>query len=271
MKVRRPALRYYGGKWRLASWITNELPPHSTYVEPYGGAASVLLRKPKSAFEVYNDLDCQVVNFFRVCRERGNELMRAIELTPYSRREYYDCAEPAECPIENARRFFVKSWQGYGGPRADNKTGWKFRRNKWVSGRADQIDEWRSAAELSRTVDRLREVQIECDDALHVIARYDSASTLFYIDPPYPAMTRSTRWSKAYKHELSIFDHELLIETLRRIRGLALISSYPNELYDRLGWKRLTKKTQTFRGGGMLATEALYVSPRAQRVLEKAA
>src|SRR5574343_303278 len=85
--ITRPALRYFGGKFRLAPWIISQFPPHTVYVEPFGGGGSVLLRKLPAYHEVYNDLDGDVVNFFRVLREQPDELLRAIDLTPYSREE----------------------------------------------------------------------------------------------------------------------------------------------------------------------------------------
>lgn len=79
MKPTRPALRYYGGKWRIGQWVISHFPAHECYVEPYGGGASVLLQKARSPLEVYNDLDGAAVNFFRVLRERQGELARSVE------------------------------------------------------------------------------------------------------------------------------------------------------------------------------------------------
>lgn len=128
MNATHPALRYFGGKWRLAKWIISHFPAHNCYVEPYGGGGSVLLRKEPSPFEVYNDLDSGLVSFFRLLRERPEDLIRAIELTPYSREEFMRAYEHSEDPLESARRLFVRSWQGYGGPRHQSSTGWKLPR-----------------------------------------------------------------------------------------------------------------------------------------------
>lgn len=105
----RPPLRYHGSKWKLASWVVRHFPPHRVYLEPFGGGASILLNKPRSELETYNDLDDQVVNFFRVLRERPAELVRALELTPWSRAEYELSHDPTEDALEAARRFFVRS------------------------------------------------------------------------------------------------------------------------------------------------------------------
>lgn len=110
--VKRPALRYHGGKFRIAQWIINQFPEHLCYVEPFGGGGSVLLRKSPAKIEVYNDLNGGVVNFFRVLRERPADLIAAIELTPYSRKEFIQAQEPCDDPLERARRFYVWSWQG---------------------------------------------------------------------------------------------------------------------------------------------------------------
>ncbi|MBH9009927.1 DNA adenine methylase [Pseudomonas aeruginosa] len=103
--VRRPILRYHGGKWKLAPWIIQHLPPHHTYVEPFGGAASVLLRKARSHAEVYNDLNGDVVNLFRVARDHGEKLRQALTLTPFARDEFEASYVETTDPLERARRF----------------------------------------------------------------------------------------------------------------------------------------------------------------------
>ncbi|RPI64507.1 MAG: DNA adenine methylase, partial [Planctomycetaceae bacterium] len=141
--ITRPALRYFGGKFRLSTrWIIPQFPPHTCYVEPFGGAMGVLLNKVPAMFEVYNDLDGEVVNFFRMLRERPNELIRAIELTPYSRMEQVLSFNPTEGvdDLERARRLYVRCWQSHGGGRTQWRTGWRYQVNNHRGKRT--IDDW---------------------------------------------------------------------------------------------------------------------------------
>lgn len=263
--VERPLLRYYGAKWRLASWIIEYFPAHECYVEPFGGSAAVLLKKEPSRFEVYNDLDADVVNFFRVLRTRSRELFRALKYTPYAKAEFLESYAPAEDELERARQFFVMAWQGYGGPRRERKTGWKYQKRGWdqnKSGRSDQVPEWNGAKCVMSAARRLLNVQIESDQALKVIQRFDTPETLFYCDPPYPAPTRNSKWAHCgYACELGLDDHVHLANLLNRIQGNAIISTYPNELYAGLfkDWTRVEKTTQTMNK--TIGHEVLYVSP----------
>lgn len=259
-----PLLRYYGGKWRLASWIISHFPEHVTYVEPYGGAGSVLFKKKPSRFEIYNDADKEVFNFFRVLRERSRALKTAIALTPYSRNEFEESYVMTGDEVELARKFFVRSWQGYGGPRFKRLTGWKSQSREWLSSRVDQVKEWnKSKTNLDLFVRRLQGVQLECEDALTLIKHYDTPQTLFYCDPPYPSTTRNRSWCKdGYTIEISGHHHTHLSNLLHRIEGYAVISTYPNEMYDELyaDWRKVTKTSQTMNK--TIATEVLYLSPR---------
>jgi DNA adenine methylase len=261
----RAALRYYGGKARLAPWIVAHLPPHACYVEPFGGAASVLLRKAPAPCEVYNDLDGDVVGFFRVLRERPGELVEAIRRTPFARAEIdLACvpAPPGLDDLERARRVYVRAWQGRHGLPARGKMGWRFERA--ASGSRTAVAQWTDLGRLWETAERLRRVQLECDDALRVIARFDGPDTVQYIDAPYPASTRGARWATAaYAHELTDAGHRRLAEALRRLRGMAVVSGYPCPLYRELyaGWPVVTRRART--NGARAATEALWLSPRA--------
>jgi DNA adenine methylase len=264
MLPKRPALRYHGGKWRIASWIISFFPPHICYVEPYGGGGSVLLRKPPSYLEVYNDADGEVCNFFEVLRNRTSELIRAITLTPFARSTVAEAYESATDPLERARRFYVRAWQVRGGPRTQWKSGWRYQKTNARGKRA--VDDWNDTDDLWLVVSRLKQVQIENDSALKIIKRYDAPTTLFYLDPPYLPDTRSERWGKkAYSHEMTEEEHAELARAIKSAQGMFVISTYPNQLYDNWysNWERVETKTRT--DGSFTRIEILYLSPAVMR------
>jgi DNA adenine methylase len=263
--ITRPALRYYGGKWKLAPWIMKHFPPHACYCEPYGGAASVLLQKPPSELEVYNDAGRWVTTFFRVLRERPDELVHAIRLTPYSRAEFVEARVWTDDPLELARRVYVLAQQGRGGLMIQRATGWRFMRSGGTRS-LNVCDDWRNIEYLHAIADRLLQVQLECDDALAVIVRYDTPDTLFYVDPPYLLETRSNHWDRmVYEHELSETDHVQLAVRLHAVQGMVIVSGYPSPLYDQLyaGWERIeTVASVNASSGTEQRTECLWLSPR---------
>ncbi len=221
--ITRPALRYYGSKYRLAPWIIGHFPAHLCYVEPFGGGGSVILRKTPSYHDVYNDLDGEVVNFFRVLRERPDELLRAIELTPFSRTEQRAAYNIQGDELERARQLYVRCWQTHGGGRTQWQAGWRY--EKTDHRHRKLINDWNRIDSLWPIVERLKIIQIECDDALKVIQRFDTPDTLFYLDPPYIAEIRSRRWRKdAYAVEIDEDYHRKLGEILNSIQGMAIIS-----------------------------------------------
>lgn len=261
--ISRPALRYHGGKWRLAPWIISYFPDHDSYIEPFGGAMSVLLQKTPSKIETYNDLNGLVVNFFRVLREQPDELIRAITLTPYSRNEFILAQQPAGDPLEDARRFFVWSWQGRGRAGVLEPGGWRFmvRNTRGLT----PVDDWVNIDHLWAIVNRLKNVQLENDDAFRIIKRFDDPRALFYIDPPYVSHTRSNRWgTSAYLHEFSEEQHIELSTLLHSTKGAIIISGYPSKLYESLyaNWIRLERNGSVDRGrkGGKSITEVLWVN-----------
>lgn len=169
MTVHRPILRWHGGKWRLAPWIIEQMPHHRIYVEPFGGAASVLLRKPRSYAEVYNDLDDEVVNLFQVLRsDRSHDLIDLLRLTPFAESEFRTAYEPAYDPVERARRIIIRSFMGFGSNGHQRRTG--FRSNSNRSGTTPARD-WRNYPDaLAMIVDRLSGVVIQNRDAREVMA-----------------------------------------------------------------------------------------------------
>jgi DNA adenine methylase len=173
INLTRPALRYHGSKFRLADWIIPHFPPHKTYCEPFAGGFSAGLQKPPSHYEVYNDLDGEVVNFFRVLRERPAELIRAIQLTPYSRQEWKDATNPSSDPVDRARCLYVRCWMSYGSGTGKTSTGWRFHVGRSDDDRSCVTREFSSTDHLWQVAARLKEIQIECDDGLTILERYD--------------------------------------------------------------------------------------------------
>lgn len=260
--VHRPALRYYGGKYKLAPHIIAHFPPHDCYVEPFAGGYAVGLRKNPSRFEVYNDLDSEVVNFFRVLRDQPKELIALINATPWSREEHDSAfgSFPDLEPIERARRLFLRSIQSRNGGRGIWNTGWRYQRTP--ARNRDTMSDWVELRHLERLAHRLKMVQLEHDDAFKVIPRFDAPRTLFYVDPPYLETTRSERWRQtAYQHEMTIEQHQQLAELLHTIKGFAIVSGYPAPLYDQwyAGWDR---RDITVRESYGVKTECLWLSPR---------
>ena len=235
----RPLVRWHGGKWMLAPWIISHFPPHRVYVEPFGGGGSVLLRKPRSYAEVYNDLDGEIVNLFRVARDQGPELAYVVTLTPFARQEFQGSYEPSDDPLEQARRTVVRSFMGYGSNAHCQNTGFRANSNRSGNTPARDWNNWPDALRL--IIERLQGIVIENRDAAEVMLAHDSMETLHYVDPPYVSETRST--THGYRHELTDPDHETLAAVLRRLQGCVILSGYPCRLYDRLykGWVRVDR------------------------------
>ena len=274
----RPILRYHlnGGKWRLAPWIISHFPPHRVYVEPFGGAASVLMRKPRSYAEIYNDLDGEVVNVFRVLRDprTAAELERLIRLTPFSRADFGAAYTPSPDPVEQARRTVLKSYAGFGSDsiHRGKESGMGTRPSRWKAHTGFRSDSNRSGttpakdwahypAHIGRFCARLAGVVIESRPALQVIRQYDYPDTLHYVDPPYPRSTRRDG-AHGYRHEMSDDDHRELAKVLRAVKGMVIIGGYPCDLYDRElypDWRRVERDSRTH--GFHQGTEVLWISP----------
>lgn len=270
----RPLLRWLGGKFRLAPWIVNHFPEHRIYVEPFGGAASVLLHKAPSYNEIYNDLDSELVNLFRVLRsDRASELLTQLRLTPYSRAEYWTAFEQVDEPVERARRTVVRSHFGHGtgGARIDRPTGF---RCDGTSGTTNVAGGWRDLPDaLDRIVERLRGVNIEQKPALELLGYYDDPKVLIYLDPPYLPSTRSTKSRKpgeryhTYAFEMSSDDHRELLTTARQSRSMIVLSGYPDALYDDElpGWTVRHMAARAHRNSPR--TECLWLNPACQEAI----
>ena len=272
---RRPALRYYGGKWRLAPWIIDHLPAHRVYVEPFGGAASVLLRKPRSYAEIYNDLDDEVTSLFEVLRDPGQaaELRQGLRLTPFARAEFEAAYEPAGDPVERARRLLIRSFMGFGSDGHNPAVTTGFRATSNRSGTTPAHD-WANLPNCLQDISaRLQGVVIERKPAAEVMRQHDGPKTVFYVDPPYLPETRSAKSRKsggkyhAYRHEMTQEDHVDLAEVLHGLTGMVVISGYDSALYQRLfdGWA--TRRKQTFANGAQAREEVLWLNPAAEAAL----
>ena len=267
----RPVLRWHGGKWLLAPWIISHFPPHRVYVEPFGGAASVLLRKPRAYAEIYNDLDDDVVNLFLVLRDdyaknTGTTLIDHLIHTPFSRSEFSNAYLPTDDPIERARRLIIRSFQGFGsdGHNRARPTGFRACSNR--SGTTPAHDWAHYPDVLEQIIKRVRGVVIENRPAIEVIRQQDGPETLHYVDPPYIWETRSTAKNssrKNYRHELSNDDHAQLLEVLCAVEGMVVLSGYAHPLYEQLlpGWHRFERAA--LADGARERTEVLWINPAA--------
>lgn len=232
----------------------------------------MLLRKEPSAIEVYNDLDGEIVNLFRVLRDRelAERLMHQLELSPFSRAEYDLAHEPAALDdggVEQARRTLVKSFMGFAGnaATAQYKSGFarRYKDNNGV------VDNWVEYPEhVAAFTRRLRGVTIECQPAVEILERYDTAGTLFYVDPPYVRATRNTK-GKAYRFEMSDEEHAELARVLWSLQGMVVLSGYSCSLYERLyaDWRQVRLDTRA--DGAAARVECLWISPAAAGALSQ--
>lgn len=273
MTPERPILRYHGGKWLLAPWILSHFPEHRVYVEPFGGAASVLLQKPRSYGEVYNDLDGEIVNLFSVVRDHGEQLERALTLTPFARDEFLLAYEPCEDRVEQARRTMARSFMGFGSTAASGaKTG--FRSNSNRSGTTPAHDWAHYPKNIAPIMERLRGVVIENKDAREVMLQHDGEQTLHYVDPPYVFETRSVGnpyCKKGYRHEMTDEQHRELAATLRELKGMVIVSGYACPLYDDelyAGWYRVERPA--LADGARPRTEVLWLNESCAERQERA-
>lgn len=261
-KVTRPVLRYFGGKWLLAPWVISHLPAHRIYVEPFGGAASVLMRKDRSQIEVYNDMDGEIVGLFRVLQDQAQcrRLMRMLKFTPYSRAEFAKAFDPTSDPLERSRRAIVRAYQAFHHSSLFNPRKTTFADAKHKAGGSCAAHGWsRYWRTLAAVHSRLQGVVIDQQPASRVIAAQDCRDAVFFVDPPYlPA----TRGDGGYRCEMTADEHVALLTQLRGISGRTVVAGYPSELYDDMlqGWARHTRSANA-AGSLRKRTEVLWVSP----------
>lgn len=272
----RPVLRWHGGKWKLAPWITSYFPPHRIYVEMFGGAASVLIRKPRSYAEVYNDLDSEVVNLFRVLRNKyqAESLKNQLELTPFARDEFLESYQFPDGgdPVEQARRLVIRSFMGFSSNAHNSVSRTGFRANSNRSGTTPAHDWVKWPEQIPVFIERLKGVVIENRNALDIISQHDSTETLHYADPPYVWETRKGigqgHKNHAYRHELTDNHHIELAEVLNNVKGMVVLSGYACDLYDRKlykHWHRYERKA--YADGARERVEVLWLNEAAANKL----
>jgi DNA adenine methylase len=251
-----PPLKWHGGKHYLASRIIELMPLHTHYVEPYFGGGAVLLAKnPEGVSEVVNDLNRELTNFWRVLQDDDMFaiFLRRVQATPFSEAEFNrddSCPASANDSPKRAAKFFVRCRQSLAG-RMDVFA--PLSRTRTRRAMNEQAAAWLSAIEgLPVVHTRLARVVILCRDALDVIRQQDGPDTFFYVDPPYLPGTRTA--PSVYSHEMTDYDHGLLLSVLGGIEGKFLLSGYHNKLYndaaERYEWRRTDFDLPNHAAGG---------------------
>jgi DNA adenine methylase len=275
--------RWPGGKGNLASWIVKYVPAGRTYVEPFAGAASVFwhLSTP-SPVEVLNDIDGNIVNFYRVLQDKTKFeiLLHRLVFTPYARAEFRRALRvlrnPEASDVDRAWAFFVTQNQSISGA-GRSEGNWSRSITDTRNGMASTTSKFRSRLKLlAKWHERISRVQIDNVDGIKCIGYWDTADTVFYVDPPYIPETR--RYRSLYSNETDLSYHERLVEVLLQVKGKVLLSCYDHPVYKPLtdaGWYKITKDTachmigkirnSRFQGVGNVKinaprTEALYIN-----------
>jgi DNA adenine methylase len=266
---RRIAFGWYGGKFSHLEWLLPLLPVPPAchhYCEPFAGSAAVLLNRPPAMVETYNDLDGEVVNFFRVLRDHKRQLTQAIALTPFSREEFAAACvlDPRLPALERARRFYVRARQVRTGLAQSATVGrWANCKETSRAGMSGVVSRWLGGVEmLPEIAVRLLRVQIENRPAVDMIRLYDSKRTLFYCDPPYVHATRGD--SRAYSGEMSDQQHIELAAVLHSASGMVAISNYDcplmNRLYPAPQWRKIVGAHRTIHSTKSRRVEVLWMN-----------
>jgi DNA adenine methylase len=258
--------RWYGGKYSHLDFILPQLPKTERYIEPFGGSAAVLINREPSGVETYNDIDNDVVTFFRVLRENRDELLEKIALTPFSREELAHAVEQQSndelSEMEQARLFFVRAGQTRSGLAQEATPGrWAYCKGTSRRDMSGAVSRWHGRLEqLYDVADRLRRVQIENKPAIEVIDRHDHEEALFYLDPPYPHEVRGD--TNSYGHEMTDDDHRELAEVVENCAGKVAISGYRCDLYEELfgDWNRVDGEEKTMHTTKDTRQESIWLN-----------
>jgi len=264
-RTKRIVFGWYGGKFSHLEWLLPLLPATDQYCEPFSGSGAVLLNRPPSNVETYNDIDGEVVNFFQILRDKPDDLTRAIALTPFSREEFHlaiSGSTKGKPKLERARQFYVRARQARTGLAQTATLGrWANCKNTSRAGMSGVVSRWLGGVDgLSEIAERLLRVQIENRPALDLLRLYDAPGTMFYCDPPYLHETRGD--SKAYGFEMNESEHRELAVALRECKGKVAISGYRCTLMDKLykGWRRFDAPEKFCHSIKKLRQECLWMN-----------
>lgn len=255
-------MKYHGSKWLLAPWIIRNMPPHRCYVEPFGGSAAVLMHKSPVMTEVYNDLNKEVFNVFKAIRDSPDQLSVLLKLTLYSREELLEAYTHSDDSVESARRFLVKSQLAISTTSVNELTGFRAHINS--RDYASQSSTWSKLPDVVWKVrERFNKVIIENIDAFTLFDRYDLPKTLWYLDPPYLAKSRTSASNRrGYKCDLSDEDHIRLLDRIKSLKGKVMLSSYKNDIYDAhlKDWRQIHIRGFTDSMNRSKSVETLYLN-----------
>lgn len=263
----RAAFGYFGSKQRLAREILKYFPPHNCWVELCCGSAALTMAKERTYIEIINDLDGDVVNVFQQLRDYGDELVQAIELTPYSREEFTRSVLNASDvdDLERARRFLVRAMMAVNGVLGQSRGGFSYSNSYARGGREARVNRWAKYPDrLKAVASRLRDVRIEKRDAIELLDMFSNRpATLVYIDPPYLTERTSGYSVDAFDEQF----HIRLLERANMARCMIIISGYDSDVYSRYlspdkGWSRidLGAYTKTTNGHSISREEKLWIN-----------
>lgn len=272
---RRIVFGWYGGKFSHLEWLLPLLPECHHYCEPFAGSAAVLLNRKPSPVETYNDIDGEVVNFFRVLRNHHDEIIRQLALTPFSREEYYDAIHKSKediSDIERARCFYIKARQTRTALAQTASLGrWANCKDTSRAGKSGAVSRWLNGIDaLEEIAQRILRVQIENRPALEVIKLYDGKKTLFYCDPPYLHATRGD--NKAYGFEMNETEHQELAKTLNTCKGKIALSGYDHpimtDLYPTNKWFKTLGPNKTIHSTKGTRREVLWTNYNPNEIIQ---
>jgi len=220
---------YPGGKSRSFKKILEQLPQRDSYIEVFGGSGIVLLNRKISHLEVYNDRYGGIVAFYRCVRdpELIEKLVERLKFTCYSKEEFYWCLDTwndVQDQVERAARWYYMVQASF----AKKGEIWgRVVSHETIQGRVIQ----NNLGKFLLIHDRLKWVQMENQDWSQCISDYDNSDAVFYLDPPY--LNTNT---DGYEHEMSVGDHERMVNQIMDMKGFVALSGYDNELYNRFEW-----------------------------------